>query len=60
MFLVNRLGGIGDRSIVRRSISPKVRQLAVFYKFELRTLSTWHNNQQVDGGHYEAETEKVL
>ena len=24
---------------------------------ELRTLSTWHNNQQVDGGHYEAEAE---
>jgi hypothetical protein len=24
---------------------------------ELRTLSTWHSNQQVDGGHYEAEAE---
>jgi len=24
---------------------------------ELRTLSTWHTNQQVDGGHYEAEAE---
>jgi hypothetical protein len=26
---------------------------------ELRTLLTWHNNQQVDGGHYEAEAEEV-
>jgi hypothetical protein len=25
---------------------------------ELRTLSTWHSNQQVDGGHYEAEAEE--
>jgi hypothetical protein len=22
-------------------------------------LSTWHNNQQVDGGHYEAEADKL-
>jgi len=25
-----------------------------FINLELRTLSTWHSNQQVDGGHYEA------
>jgi len=25
---------------------------------ELHTLSTWHNNQQVDEDHYEAEAEE--
>ena len=28
-----------------------------FLDLELHTLSTWHNSQQVDGGHYEAEAE---
>ena len=28
-----------------------------FINLELRTISRWHNNQQVDGGHYEAEEE---
>jgi hypothetical protein len=30
-----------------------------FINLELRTLSTWHSNQQVDGGHYEAEAEMI-
>jgi len=28
-----------------------------FINLELCTLLTWHNNQQVDGGYYEAEAE---
>ena len=31
-----------------------------FINLELRTLSTWHSNQQVDGGHYEAEAEMIV
>ena len=26
---------------------------------ELHTVSTWHKNQQVDGGHYEEEAEDI-
>ena len=28
-----------------------------FINLELHMLSTWHSNQQVDGGHYEAKAD---